>query len=126
MRDTTLDLPDDRERVQGPADVLGGGDLDDAHEAELDVDVDDRAVCGERERHVRVALPVLVERFGRRVVVLAGQVDWPVGDERGDLDAFARRRVAHDAALEDEVGAVGARPAAENGDGAYEELFAHR
>ena len=58
------------ERVQHPADVLGGGDLDHPDQPELLVDVDDGPVRGEGEATVRVALPVLVERLGRRVVEL--------------------------------------------------------
>ena len=44
--------------MQCPADVLGGGDLHDPHQAELDVDVDGGAVRGERVLHVRVAQPL--------------------------------------------------------------------
>ena len=57
--------PSDRQRVQRPADVLGGGDLHDPHQAELEVDVDDGAVGHEGERGVAVALPELVEVGGR-------------------------------------------------------------
>ena len=64
--------PSDRQRVEGPADVLGGGDLHDLHQPELDVDVDHGAMGDERERRVAVALAVLVELLGRLVVVLDG------------------------------------------------------
>ena len=52
--------------VQDPAHVLAGGHLHDAHEAQVGVDVDHGAVGGERERHVGVALAIVVEGVGRR------------------------------------------------------------
>ena len=62
--------PMHRQRVERPADVLGGGDLHHLHQPELGVDVDDGAVGDEGERRVAVALAVLVEVLGRAVVVL--------------------------------------------------------
>ena len=56
-------------------DVLGGREVHDAHEPELGIDVDDGPVRGARERHVRVALPVGVERVREPVVELRGDVD---------------------------------------------------
>ena len=91
LGDAALDLARDLERVEHPPDVLRGGEVDDTHEAELGVDVDDRAVRGARERHVRIALPVGVERVGEPVVVLAGHVDRAVGRERGDVEIDLRR-----------------------------------
>ena len=70
LGDAALDLAEHRQRVERPADVLGGGDLHDLDEAELRVDVDDGAVGDEGERHVAVALTVVVELLGRAVVVL--------------------------------------------------------
>ena len=75
LGDPALDLALDGERVERLAHVLGRGDLDDADEAELDVDVDHRAVRGEGEREVRVALAVLVQRHGAPRAVLAGLLD---------------------------------------------------
>ena len=92
LRDAALDLALDRLRVDRLADVLRGRDLDHAHEAELDVDVDDRAVGGERERHVRVALALLVERERLPVVVLARDVDRVVADQVGERAGAAARR----------------------------------
>ena len=74
--------PIDRQRVEGPADVLGGGDLHDLHQAELEVDVDDGPMGDEGERRVAVALAVLVELLGGPVVVLDGLLEragrrWP-------------------------------------------------
>ncbi len=78
LRDPALDLALDRQRVHRLADVLRGRDLDHPHEPELGVDVDDRAVGGERERHVRVALAAARRAAdGRAVVVLAGRLDRP-------------------------------------------------
>ena len=71
LGDAALDLAVHRQRVQHPTDVLGGGDLDDLDQPEVGIDVDDGAVGDERERRVAVALAVLVEVLGRRVVVLA-------------------------------------------------------
>ena len=90
LRDAALDLPLDRERVHRLADVLSGRDLDHPHQSQLGVDVDDRAMGGERERHVRVALAELVERDGRPVVVLAGHLD-PVADLAQALPLLADR-----------------------------------
>ena len=76
--------PSTRQRVERPADVLRGGDLDDLDEAELGVDVDDGAVGDERERRVAVALAVLVELLGRPVVVLDGLLERDAGRRLGD------------------------------------------
>ena len=81
LGDAALDLALDRERVHRLADVLRGRDLDDPHEPELGVDVHDRAVRGEGEGDVRVALAELVERLRGAVVVLARALD-PVADRR--------------------------------------------
>ena len=62
LGDAALELAEQLERVQDPADVLGGGEVDQADEAELGVDVDHGPVGGEGERHVGVALAVVVER----------------------------------------------------------------
>ena len=43
-----------------------GGDVHHPHQPELEVDVDDGAVGGARERHVGVALAVGVERLVSR------------------------------------------------------------
>ena len=64
------------------ADVLRGGDLHDLDETQLRVDVDHGAVGDERERRVAVALPVLVELFGRPVVVLEGLLEHHAGAGR--------------------------------------------
>ena len=90
LRDAALDLALDRERVHRLADVLRGRDLDHPHEPELGVDVDDRAVRGERERHVRVALAELVERLRGAVVVLAGALDAVAGSRRRALASSSR------------------------------------
>ena len=63
--------PSTRLRVDRAPDVLRDGQLDHPRDAELRVDVDHRAVGGEREGEVRVALPALVQRLRRGVVVLA-------------------------------------------------------
>ena len=67
--------PSTRQRVERTPDVLRGGDLHHLDQPELGVDVDDGAVGDERERRVAVALAVLVEFLGRRVVVLDGLVE---------------------------------------------------
>ena len=67
-----FDLALDGDRIDGLADVLRGRQLDDANQPELGVDVDDGAVCGVRERHVRVALsPLVIDGPGGAMVVLA-------------------------------------------------------
>ena len=77
-RDAALDLAErPAERVEGPADVLGRGDLDHAHQAEVGVDVDHGAVGGARDRHVGVALAVGVERLGRAVLEALGGLEDP-------------------------------------------------
>ena len=75
LRDAALDLAGHLQRVQHLADVLRGGEVHDAHEPELGVDVDDGPVRGARERHVGVALAVGVERVREPVVVLLGDVE---------------------------------------------------
>ena len=75
LRDAALDLPGHLERVEHPADILRGREVHDPHQAELGIDVDDRAVRRARERHVRVALAVGVEWMREPVVVLLGDVD---------------------------------------------------
>ena len=62
--------PSTRQRVERPPDVLRRGDLHHLDQPELGVDVDHGAVGDEGERHVAVALPVVVEVLGRAVVVL--------------------------------------------------------
>ncbi len=59
----------DLERVEGLADVLGGGDLHHPHQPRLGVDVDGRPVGHEHEGDVGVALAIGVEAAGRLVVV---------------------------------------------------------
>src|SRR5580658_3631362 len=49
LGDATLDLPYDLDGVQHLADILGRGDLDNAHKTEIDVDVDDCAMGCEGE-----------------------------------------------------------------------------
>ena len=56
-------------RVHHPADVLRRGDLDDPHEAELLVHLDDGALGDEGEGDVDVALPLGVEPVGGAMVV---------------------------------------------------------
>ena len=76
-----LDLSLDRDRVDRLAHVLGGRQLHHADEPEFDVDVDDGAVRGVRERDVRVALAAfVVDRLGRAVVVLVLLVDHLVAE----------------------------------------------
>ena len=71
-----------------------GGELDHAHEPQLGVDVDDRAVGGEGELHVRVALAVLVERVGRAVVPLDGLLDRLALLEHGGRSGVTPRSAA--------------------------------
>src|SRR5438105_1424293 len=61
LRDATLDLTGHLERIEDTTHVLRGGEVDDAHESELRIDIDNRAVCCARERDVRVTLAVGVE-----------------------------------------------------------------
>src|SRR3954471_14502056 len=104
LRRPALDLALERLRVHRAADLLRRRELDDAHESELAVDVDDRAVRGERELQVRVALAVRVERVRLAVVPLdrlldrvgaedLGQAGHDVGDRvRLDARALGRER----------------------------------
>ena len=78
-----------------------GREVDDADQPELGVDVDDRTVRGERERHVRVALTVVVERMRELVVVLLGRLEGLAGDELDDREID--RAVATDDAPVDDV-----------------------
>ena len=79
LRGAALDLALDRERVDRLADVLRRADPDDARQAELDVDLDDDAHRGDRERDVGALagdLPGLrVERRRARMPVDALDVD---------------------------------------------------
>ena len=63
------------ERVDGQADVLGGGDLGHPAQPGLGVDVDNRPLGYEHERHVGVPLPVLVQAVRRSVVMLELPLD---------------------------------------------------
>ena len=79
-----MDLADDGVGVDRLADVLRGVQRDHLHQAELDVHVDDRPVRGERELHVRVALPGLrVDRVGGPVPPLDGLLDGVVPEHLG-------------------------------------------
>ncbi len=60
--------------------------MDDPHQPEIGIDVDDRTVRGARERDVRVALAVGVERVRQAVVVLLGHVDRRSRGERGHVE----------------------------------------
>ena len=76
--------PTTRLRVDRLADVLGACQLDHLDQAELDVDVDHRAVRGEGVLHVRVALAGLrVDRVGRPVPPLDGLLDGVVAEHLG-------------------------------------------
>ena len=68
-RRAALDLPFGALRVDHPAGVLCNCDLDDARDAELLVDVDDRTLGDEGEAGVDVTVAVPVEA-GRRPVVV--------------------------------------------------------
>ena len=81
LGDPALDLPLHRDRVDGPADVLRGGDLDHPHQPELDIDVDHGAVRRERKRQVSIALAVLVERECLARAVLARRLERVVADQ---------------------------------------------
>ena len=93
-----LDLALDRERVDGLADVLRRADPDDARQAELDVDLDDDAHRGDRERDVRALAGDLaglrVERRRARVAVDALDVDLAATGALALLERGAAR-VAH-------------------------------
>ena len=75
LRAAALDLALERLGVHGLAHLLDGGQLDHAHEPQLGVDVDHRAVGREGVLHVRVALAVLVEAVRRAVAPLDGLLD---------------------------------------------------
>ena len=88
-------------RLERVADVLRGADPDDAREAELDVDLDDDAHRGDRERDVRLPVGDLarlgIERERARVAVDALDVDRAAARalallERGAARASAPRR----------------------------------
>ena len=94
LRDAALDLALDQQRVDRLADIMRGGDLDQLHRAELEVDLelgDLRAVAVDG---IGLALALGVERQRRRIVGLLGAEDEAVGidGERGKIDAAARRR----------------------------------
>ena len=61
LRGAALDLALGALRVHDAAGVLRRRDLEDAHEPELLVDLDDGPLGGEREADVDVALAVLVD-----------------------------------------------------------------
>src|SRR5256885_6977973 len=75
LRDATLDLADDGDRVDRLADVLRRRDLNNFHEARLDVDVDDRSVRREEECDVALVLGVRVARLSIAMSMRDGPVD---------------------------------------------------
>ena len=93
LGDPTFDLAEHGQRIECPSHVLRRGDLDDLHEAQLGIDVDDGAMGHEGERRVAVALAVLVEIFGRRMAVLDGLVDHDAGARLGDRNPPTGHRV---------------------------------
>ena len=72
LRDAAFQLAQQLDGVEHATDVLGRCDLDDPHEAEIQVDVHHCAVSGEGERDEGVSLPVRVQFLGGGVVELDG------------------------------------------------------
>ena len=70
LGDAALDLAHGLGGVEDAAHVLGGGDVSHSHQAQVGVHVHGGPVGGAGERHVGVALAVLVQRLGGGVVVL--------------------------------------------------------
>ena len=75
LRDPALDLADHRDRVDRLADVLRGRDLNDLHQAGVDIDVDHRAVRGEQERDVALILRLRIARLGVAMAVCDRPID---------------------------------------------------
>ena len=98
LRDAALDLAFDQQRVDRLADIVRGGDLDQLHRAELQVDLefgDLRAIAIDG---VGLALALGVERQRRRIVGFLGAEDEAVGigSQRGEIDAAGGFALADD------------------------------
>jgi hypothetical protein len=72
LSDAAFQLAYQLDRVEHATNVLGSGNFHDAHQAEIEVDVDDCAVGGEGKRDEGIALAVRVEFRGGGVVELHG------------------------------------------------------
>ena len=71
LGDAAVDLAFDQRRIDRPADVVRRVDVEQLHRAELEIDLDLGDLRREAVGRVRDALPVGVERDGRRVEVTA-------------------------------------------------------
>ena len=67
LRDAAFDLAFDQGRIDRLADIVRGHDAQHLHRAQLDIDLDDRHLRGEGIGRIRHALPVGIERRGRRI-----------------------------------------------------------
>ena len=74
LRGAAVDLALDLLRIDRLADVVRGGDLQHLHGAEVEIDLHQRDLGREAVAGVRHALPVRIERRGRRIeAAVAGQ-----------------------------------------------------
>ena len=67
LRHAALDLALDERRIDRPADIVRGHDAQDLHRAQLDIDFDFGQLRGESIGRIGHALPIGIERRGRRI-----------------------------------------------------------
>src|SRR5229473_5636946 len=99
LGDPAFELADHGHGVDGLPDVLRRRDLDDLHQAGLDVDINGRAVRREEEGHVSVVLRGRVARLGRTMAMLHEPLDGLV-QQVGHLDVGETRSARRGAPLE--------------------------
>ena len=98
LRHAAVDLAFHLGQVECPADIVGGAYAQHLYRAQLDIDFHLGHLRGKGIGCVRHALPVLVQRDGRRIKrALAGEdVAALVAGQLGQLDAMFTRAVAGD------------------------------
>ena len=94
LRDATLDLALGQQRIDRPADIVGGGDLDELYGSQPNVDLEFRDLRAVAVDGVGSALPVGIERLGRRIIAFGGAEYEPIRIDGERCEVDVARRVA--------------------------------
>ena len=91
LRDAALHLPFDQQRVDCAPDIMGGGEMQRADEAELQVNRHRHQMRRIAELGIGRALPVGIQRAGQRIVAFGGAQDvaFGIGGQGFQVDPVA-------------------------------------